>query len=105
MQMHRLSPEEAARTDLYLEKLAEGCPGLSVAVQALFGRCCLKTFSDSGAAMEDLSIAASVIGQSILSHREPDKLSLDPLLLIEIHCVLKEAGWTARPLENLLDRI
>jgi hypothetical protein len=105
MQMHGLSLEEGARTESYLKSLAQECPSLTVAVQVLFGRCCLAVSSDSGAGMQELSNDAAAVGRSILSHPEPDKLSLDPLLLVEIHRMLRGAGWTVAQLEDLLDRI
>ena len=100
-----LSAEEIAKTNSYFKSLASRSPSVAVSVQTLFGRCCLATFSDCLVGWAELGCEASALCDSILSHPEPNNLSLDPLPLIEIYTMLQAEGVTARPLGHLLDRI
>lgn len=98
-----LSAEEALATSTYLKKLTREFPGVVVAVQSLFGRCCLASAFDLN--LEELAAEAQDLGSQVLNHPESERLGLDPLLLIEIRSMLQQAGKKLEPLDELLLRI
>lgn len=98
-----LTTEEALRTSSYLRELSAQFPGIAVAVQSIFGRCCIASACNLG--LGELGAEAADLGNRILRCHEPDRLDLDPLLLIGIHHMLRDSDKSVTVLHNLLDRI
>ncbi len=98
-----LSTEEALATSAYLKELPRVFPAMVVAVQCLFGRCCLASAFDLN--LDVLAAEAQEFGSQILTHPESDQLGLDPLLLIEIRWILQRGGKNLTVLQELLRRI
>jgi hypothetical protein len=99
-----LSTEDAARTATYLRELSDRFPDVPVRVQALFGRCCLAAAGYEHST-EALGGEAAALGERILNDPEPHRLDLDPLLLIEIHQMLKRAGAAAAAMHRVIEQI
>lgn len=98
-----LSTEESLTTSTYLSELPSKFPGIGVEVPSLFGRCCLASISGMG--LDRLGMEAADLANRILNHPEPDRLDLDPLLLIEIHQMLQAAKTNIAVLGSVLTRI
>jgi hypothetical protein len=99
----RLSTEESLTTSTYLMGLSAQFQSIAVEVQSLFGRCCLASAFDLG--LDELGAEAEDLGSRILDHPEPDRLDLDPLLLIEIDQMFKAVGISIATLRILLLRV
>ena len=100
-----LSAEDAASTAAYLKGLSERSSNLTVVAQALFARCCLSTLACSRANMQELDREAMELGKRILSHPQPDQLGMDPVLVIEIYGMLKDAGCEAEAMRSVVERM
>ena len=77
-----LSAEDAASTCAYLKGLSDRSTNLTVVAQSLFARCCLSILPGSTLRIEELNAEAIDLGNRILSHRQPDQLGMDPVLVI-----------------------
>ncbi len=100
-----LSADEAAATSTYLKELSIRYPSVPVLVQALFGRCCLSTLPAAGLHLEELLEETVELSHLILNHPEPHGLELDPMLLVETHEMLRDAGSDLAGMRALLQRI
>lgn len=101
----RLSAEQVALTSQYLAEITERYAAPIVAVQSLFGRCCLAMLPSSNLCWDALANEASRFAADILSHTDPASLSLDPLPIIEICLMMKGKDREVPEVRQVLERI
>ncbi len=100
-----ISAEEAVRTSAWLQALAAREKNLGVAVQCLFGQCCVAALPEVAIRGKALAAEAAAVANRILTYAHPDGLGLDPLLLIEADGMLSGAGCDGPEFRALLRRM
>lgn len=104
-QPERLSTEQIALTSKYLEDVRERYSTPVLAVQSLFGRCCLAMLPESPLCWDVLANESSRLASNILTYPNAACLDLDPLPIIEICLMMKEESGGAPELQELLAKI